>query len=212
MAYLPVKPQNTIIAFDLHGVLFLADYKSIAKHFWNGKNKIKLCIILLNPLIWIDVIKLRLKKSVAEQYIIGLAKKYNSLKPYVPLGIQIANSQRPIAQTIEIVKKLKEKGYSLALFSNIGAEIFQDLRQKFPDIFTHFDILSLPSEQNGYIRKPFKKAFINFISSCKKQKKQIIFVDDKKKNIATAQSNNILGIHFRSPHQLQRKLEDLGIL
>jgi len=207
-----LSPQNAIIVFDLHGVLFKYDYKSIIKHLFSYPNKLSFIFCILKPRLLWDAMKLQYHKSVAEQYIIGLPKKYPCLQPYVPLGIKVANSQVPNKEMIKLIKELKKSGYSINIFSNIGREIFNDLQRKFPDIFSNFTHFILPSQENGYLRKPFQAAFENLITRYQPKSKTIIFIDDKSKNIKIAQLNNIIGILFKCSCQVRKKLQELGII
>jgi len=210
--YNPITTENTIIAFDLHDVLVRYDYKEIFHLLYKNPKKFTLLISLLNPLLWFDLIKLFTNNAVAEQYIVILGNKYKKLQPHIPMGVEIANSQLPVPQMVDLLKYLKKLGYELHLFSNIGAEIFEALKLKLPNLFHYFDSLSIPSQKNGYLRKPYQNAFDNFLSQHDTMKKQVIFIDDKKKNIKKAQENKIIGIHFRSPCQIKRELEEIGVI
>jgi len=207
----PITPENTIITFDLHDVIVNYDYSEISKTFFKSKKKLKLLIAMLNPFVWYDIIKLKWHDSVAEQYIVGLGEKYASLKPYIPLGIRIANCQRPNHQVIKLLKELKSKGYTLHLFSNIGAQIFEQFKIKFPEIIKHFDLTSIPSKQNGYLKKPYHKAFAHYLEKLKHDDRQIIFIDDKAQNIQKAASYGIIGVHFSNLYQLKKDLATIGL-
>jgi len=209
--YFPITPKNTIITFDLHDVIVHYNYSEIAKTFFKSKGKLGLIIAMLNPLIWWNIIKLTWQDSVAEQYIVGLGEKYPSLKPYVPLGIRIANCQKPDPEMLAFIKELKNKGYTLHLFSNIGAEIFEQFGVKFPEIIKYFDMVSIPSKQNGYLKKPYGKAFAHYLEKLKGDERQVLFVDDKQKNIQKAYSYGIIGIHFSSLSKLKQALGKMGL-
>lgn len=208
------SPENTIIAFDFHDVLVNYDYKKIIKTFWSSNKKFKLFIILLNPIIWLDIIKLKHQKAVSEQYIVWLGKKYKNLEPYVSLGIEIANTQKTNPDMLNLLKNLKLLGYELQLFSNIGGIIIQDAIPKFPEIFNCFSKIIVPSQENKYIRKPFDNAFINYLQENKYNKinKKFIFIDDKSKNTKKATKYGILGIRFKNHDQLAQEFKNLGIL
>jgi len=212
LIYTPPTPQNTIIAFDLHDVIVKYDYRAIVKTFFKHDKKLKFFIALLNPFFWKDVIKLKLQKAVPEQFIIQLGKKYKRLTPYIPLGIKIANCQNPDPRMIELLKQLKNQGYTLHLFSNIGATILQDLKQKFPDIIAYFDNVTIPSQENGYTRKPYQHAFEHYLAKHVKKDEQVIFIDDKKRNIKMAEKVGIIGIRFCSPRQLKSEFRKLAII
>lgn len=211
--YRPVTPENTIIAFDLHDVIVNYDYIKIIKTFFKSKGKLKLIIIMLNPYIWWSTLQLAYNNGIAEQFIIGLGQKHKSLTPYIPLGIAIANCQKTNPHMLQMLKELKKRGYTLHLFSNIGTKIFQDLKQQKPSLVQYFDKVILPSQENGYRRKPHHNAFINYLEQNKDNKNtQILFIDDKTKNIKKAHSYGIIGILFQSEPQLRELFTKLGIL
>ena len=179
---------------------------------FKSKHKPKLFFSLLSPVLWINVAKFFFKKLftkkrlVAEKYFIDLARKYHHLEPFEALGIEIANQQKPIEEVVSLCKALKTKGYTLHLFSNIGPILFDDLHRKFPDIFQLFDCFCLPTEENNYRKKPSKRAFKAYLELYNPQKKQVILIDDKMKNIRSARENGLQGIFFRSPAQLKQEL------
>jgi len=208
----PITPENTIIVFDLHDVIVNYDYIKIIKTFFASKGKLKLFITMLNPFVWWNIIKLIYNNAIAEQYIIGLGKEHKNLTPYIPLGIAIANCQKANPKMIILLKELKNKGYTLQLFSNIGTQIFKDFKQKNPHIINYFDKVILPSQENGYLRKPHQNAFLNFLEKNKENSnKQILFIDDKEKNTHKALSHGIIGISFKSEAQLRELFTKLGI-
>ena len=206
-----MNPQKTILAIDLHGVLFKHDYKRMFKAYWQSKHKLTLILALINPLLWINAIRLACQHAVAEQFLIGLADKHHRLKPFVPLGIHIANQQKPIKKVVTMLKDLKNKGYTLHLFSNIGSIVFEDIRKNFPDIFQLFDSFILPSRSNNYLRKPSPVAFTTYLRENNKKNKKVVLIDDKIKNIRQAKYHGIKGILFKSPEHLQHQLLAIGI-
>ncbi|MFC1841900.1 HAD hydrolase-like protein [Candidatus Dependentiae bacterium] len=210
--YKPITPQNTIVTFDLHDVIVNYDYWEIAKTIFKHKKKLKLFIALLNPFVWWSIIKLMYKNAVAEQYIFEIGQKHKSLEPYIPLGVAVANCQTINPNMVQLIKKLKDKGYALHLYSNVGTKIFTEFTKKFPGIFDHFDKIILPSEENGYLRKPHHQSFINYLKNNQNDRRQIIFIDDKKRNIKKAAQYGIIGIQFKCYCQLVKRLKKMGIL
>jgi len=212
LKYKHITPQNTIIEFDLHNVIVNYDNIKIIKTFFKSKGKLKLILIMLNPFVWWSILKLAYNNGIAEQYIVGLGKKHKNLAPYVPLGIEIANCQKTNPHMVKLLDELREKGYRLHLFSNIGTKIFASLKKQKPDLVQYFDKIILPSQENGYLRKPHANAFINYLEQNKDTNKQILFIDDKIKNAKNASKNGIIGILFKSESQLRELFVELGIL
>lgn len=211
---LPIKitPENTILAFDIHDVLLKADYSLMAQEFFKSPHKLHLLFSLLNPFLLMDIIKLLWQQAVAEQFILQLAQKYRRLERHCSLGISVSNAQRPIERSIHLIRQLKNKGYTLHILSNIGSVTFDNLVTKFPMIFNLFDEVKVTSSTENYLRKPDHRMYTTYLDSYNKQKKQVVFIDDKIKNIHAANRCNIIGIHFSSPEQLEKQLVDFGVL
>jgi len=207
-----LEPKKTIIAVDLHGVLFTHNYKKMFKTFWQHKKKLKLLRAIISPALWLDFFKLLKKNAVAEEYIVGLANKHHRLKPFVPLGIKIANTQQPSEPVIAMLKTLKKNGCSLHLFSNIGDTIFADLLNKFPKTFTLFEGFTISAPKNNYQRKPQAQAFQDFLKKHNQNNKTVILIDDKRKNIRGARQNGLIGIFFESAQQIEKRLQELELL
>lgn len=208
---LTITPQTTIITFDIHGVLFTKDYKKIATLVWHNPWVLKLLFYALNPLFIYDVIRLMIKKGVTEEYIIGLGKKHRALAQFVPLGIQIANAQKPIEQTVHIAHQLKKKGYTIHIMSNIGTTIYADLEKQYPAVFQPFDTVVAPCAENNYCGKPHQ-AFFDSYHAQYAGPKQLILIDDKPINIKKAVQAGMGGICFVHSKILRHTLQRLKIL
>ncbi len=208
----PITPQNTIITFDLHGVLFQTNYPKIFKIFLRSPHKYRIMLHMLNPKLLFDILRLRLKEAVAEEYVVYLINKYPYLMRYKSLIIKIGNAQKPITETIDIIKQLKSQGYTLHILSNIGEYFFADLKRDFPDIFALFDDIKITTAAENYIGKPYPQIFKYYLKEYNGNNKQIIFIDDKQKNVTAATSLGMIGIRYTSPQQLYSELTTLHVL
>jgi FMN phosphatase YigB (HAD superfamily) len=207
----PLCPKTTIITFDIHGVLFTKDYRTIASLIWHNPRVLKMFLYALNPLFIYDVLKLMYKKGVTEEYIIGLGQKHRSFAQFVPLGIAIANAQKPIAKTVALAHQLKKQGYTLHILSNIGPTIYADLAQKHPAVFAPFDAVIVPLPENNYCGKPHQE-FFDVYAKTHAGEKQILLVDDKPINIKKAVYAGMGGICFVHPNSLRYTFVRLAIL
>jgi len=202
-----MSPHNTVIVFDLHGVLFKHDYKKMAISILKHPQKLKLLLAVLSPSLWIDTIKLLKKGAIAEEFLVGLADNHHRLKPFVPFLIRVSNMQIPQKPVLELCKKLKNQGYKLYILSNIGSIIFQDFKKRFPEIIKLFHGITIPSRETGYIHKPDPLAFSQFTDKNDLQSKKIIFIDDKRKNVKKALELEIWAILFKSTENLETELK-----
>lgn len=207
---LPIRPDNTMVVFDLHGVLFNHEYFTMFMTFIRSPLKWKLMHALINPyLIW-DLIKLMYRRPVPESFFMYLAHNYKDIKNALPLLIEIANKQRPNPKTIQIVKNLKQQGYELAVLSNIGQLIFNDLEPNHHDLFHMFNHIIVATPETHYTSKPNPKIYERLLNETDNTKNMIL-VDDKEKNICGGLPFGIIGITFKNAKQLQERLKKLHI-
>jgi FMN phosphatase YigB (HAD superfamily) len=207
-----INPQNSIISFDIHGVIFNHDYKKILNLLLQTKGIYKIFFYLLNPIFTYDIFKLLKKRAVPEEYIQTLNKKHPYIAPYTHLTIAITNAQKPNLQVIQLIEQLKQCDYTLHIFSNIGPSLYENLAKEFPNIFKQFDTIHIPQEQNSFVTKPHPQAFKNYLQTCNIQQKQIIFIDNNRRNIDMALKHNMFGIHFKNCQKLSHLFVQLGIM
>lgn len=207
-----ISPDNAIITFDLHGVIFTPDYRRLARVLWGCNGKVWFMLNLLHPrVIWQGFVML-MKRSAAEKYIMRLAEINPRLAPYVQLGIDLSNAQKPVPETIEIIKALKARGYTLHILSNLGARSFAQLRPRFSELFDQFDAIRVTMPEDNYLSKPNNEIFEDYFKRHNPAQKHILLIDDGHQNIQAAQDLGFSTIYFRSPNQLQQELKEKGIL
>ncbi len=207
-----ISPKNTIITFDLHGVIFTPDYRRLARVLWNCTGKVWLILNLFHPrVIWCGFVML-FKRSAAEKYIMRLAEINPRLKPYVQLGIDLSNCQKPIPETLAIIKELKQQGYTLHILSNLGALSLEQLKPRFPDVFSHFQAIRVTMPKDDYLNKPNIGIFRDYLACHNPHNKHILLIDDGRQNIQAAQDIGFSTIYFRSPNQLQQELKKRKVL
>lgn len=208
-----VNPETTVFAFDLHNVVF--------------KKKIKEIIIksmkilphgpwwhILNPVFWKNLYSITTKSNVAEDIFDKIADLYPDLKPFKPDFISIVNAQLPIKNSIKLLSKLKSYGYNLYILSNIGSQALEELKKKYPDIINYFDGSYIPSIENNYRHKPdivFFQEFQSYLNKNGQKEKQILFIDDLKKNLSVALKCNIAGIQYKSAKYVITLLNELKV-
>ncbi|GAB4565515.1 MAG: HAD family phosphatase [Anaerolineales bacterium] len=111
-------------------------------------------------------------------------------------------------ETIEIVRKLKQAGWSLYLLSNFSVEKFELIRSKH-DFFALFDDLVISGEHKTI--KPDPAIFNITLQRIKRQAQECLFIDDSLPNIETARNLGFQTIHYHSPVQLRIDLKKLAI-
>lgn len=201
---LTLDPQRDVFAFDLHGVVFSPDYKAMVRHAYHGADGKFIYYALTHPWLLYDLIKLRKKSSVPEQYIAELITVHPFLTPYTEKAIDIVNEQIPMVPTIDYIKQLKQQGFKVYVFSNIGKHTFEKFRIKFKDIFDLFDGYSVSDPDDKWVQKPNPEAYYKFLAMFNVQPEHLIFIDDQTNNINAAQKVGISTVLFRCPQDLPK--------
>ncbi len=209
----PITPETTVIVFDLHNVVFKSQRRKIVfsclKLMRQGTWR-----YTLNPALWYKVYRLRTQSDVAEDIFHKVTAAYPELARFRNDFIRITNTQKPIRGVVDLIKKLKERGYKTYVLSNIGKETFEQLCLKYPDIRTFFDGAFTATAEQNYLHKPhmdFYKQFKDYLKDEGLADKQILFIDDLKRNLAAAASCNIAGVHYRSSRRLLHDFKNLHI-
>ncbi|MGE0383063.1 MAG: HAD family hydrolase [Hyphomicrobium sp.] len=107
-----------------------------------------------------------------------------------------------------LVDELKEEGVQVALLSNVECRHARLLRAL--GLYAPFDPVVLSCEIG--VDKPDPKAYRILLQQVGRPPQQVIFIDDKPANIATARAVGIDGILYESPEQVRESLEERGLL
>jgi 2-haloacid dehalogenase len=114
-----------------------------------------------------------------------------------------------IQPVVEILRKLKDAGYSLFCLSNWSAEKFAQVRTSYP-FFEWFDGLVISGEVR--LIKPDKAIFELLLKRAGHPASECLFIDDHNSNIFVAKELGFQTILFQSPQQLEAELHHMGIL
>lgn len=204
-------PDNTIITFDIHGVLCSTDYPRVLSLLFKSKHITRILSYIRYPTIIKTVIQLWRNHAVAGHYVQQLTHVRPELAQYVPLMKRIANAQKPNTAVLNLVEKMSQHGFELHILSNIDATIFDELKNIHTTMFTHFDKVQSTQSADKY-GKPNTWVFTRYLNTHVPSDKQVIFIDNKKKNIVAAQKLGIIGIHYKNPRQLKRALKKLNVI
>ena len=114
-----------------------------------------------------------------------------------------------IDDSVEILRELKQRGTPVYALTNWSAETLPPQRGRFT-FLSMFDGIVVSGEE-GCI-KPDPRIFRVLLERYNIRAEDAVFIDDVPKNARAAHELGLHGIHFRSPAQLRRELEDLGLL
>jgi FMN phosphatase YigB (HAD superfamily) len=208
---LPVIPQNTILAFDLNGVVLNYDYPKLVRSLFSIQ-KVKLLYYLMRPSVLHRLYELlKNKTKCAEYYVEELSKVSFGLENNIDQLMEILNNQYLIQDSFSILEGLSKKNYELHIFSNIGPRSYAILNRKNPNLFAIFTKIKIADTSNPALSKPNPAAYKDYLKKAGGvEGKQIIFVDDKEKNLRIAEENGIRGLLFTK--SLRETLKILNIL
>jgi len=108
-----------------------------------------------------------------------------------------------IEGTVEIVKELKVKGWSLYLLSNFSVEKFDLIRNRY-DFLKLFDSMIISGHHK--LVKPDPEIFKLTLRLIGREADECLFIDDSPTNIESAQKLGFHTIHFQSVEQLTLEL------
>lgn len=199
-------PTNTVIATDIDGVLCQnnvpTQIKQTLKHFrgiikyrkmnkkrnnQNGSNGYN-----SGEAIYIDCIK---------QGHHGTAKAIRAIT---------TKQKRLKKDTVQLYQRLHAHGFNIYCATNIGSIFFQDLQQKFPQIFNNNFVkhgMTVDYSASDIIAKPDPRYFEQLKAKLNPNgDKRIIFIDNTLGHVIEARKAGLIGIHFHNVEQLKRDL------
>lgn len=114
----------------------------------------------------------------------------------------------PMEETIEILKKLKNKGYNIYFLSNFHHLAFEHVTNK-NDFFKEFHggIVSYKER----LLKPEKEIYLRLLEEYDLKAEESIFIDDTAVNLAGAKELNINTILFKDANGLVEELKKFEI-
>jgi putative hydrolase of the HAD superfamily len=114
----------------------------------------------------------------------------------------------PIEGSVEVLKKLKEKGYKVFYLSNFHLAAFEYVIKKY-DFFELFDGGVVSYKEN--LIKPEKEIYEKVIHNYKINPSETVFIDDMQENVKVAMKQGIKGIVLENTKNLRDELEKLSI-
>jgi putative hydrolase of the HAD superfamily len=110
------------------------------------------------------------------------------------------SSYELIEETLALVKKVKKAGYRTAYLSDSPAERTAFLEQKYR-FEEHFDVGICSF--HAQVRKPDRKIFQFLLTKLSTRPGEILYIDDKERNLKPAFALGMKTLLFQSPSRLQ---------
>jgi 2-haloacid dehalogenase len=116
----------------------------------------------------------------------------------------------PIHETVEVLRHLKQHtNYKLYALTNWSAETFSVALERY-DFLHWFNGRVVSGEEKT--RKPFIEIYQRLIDRFHIDPVKAIYIDDNTRNLVPANELGIQTIHFQSPRQFKKELQQLGVL
>ena len=111
-------------------------------------------------------------------------------------------------ESIDILKKLKDKNYECYVLSNWSAETFLGMTDDYP-FLKLFDGLLISGEDK--LTKPDSAIYELAINRFNLNPNETVFIDDKLENIQAAKNLNLLTIHLTDPNKIEYEINKFVI-
>ncbi|MCL4361366.1 HAD hydrolase-like protein [Candidatus Dependentiae bacterium] len=196
-----ITPENTVFAFDLHGVVLNINYLEATKTILCNLKNYQALKFLLNPIIMYKFFKLVKNCYVIEKVIDDFGLQHPAISNIKDSIINIINCQKINSEMVETIKLLRHLGYKIYILSNIGSKTLSEFVKKNPDFLSLFDGHFIPSQENGFAHKPHPEFYKLFREKFDLEGVKIVFVDDILENVKAAEKEKFDSILFINNEQ-----------
>lgn len=131
---------------------------------------------------------------------------------------KFVNAQKPNKGVPEIIKQLGKNGYEQHICSNIPDYAFKTLINKkcYPKLASIFDPINIAKSHvvSSKIKKPNPIFYAQYLkkNNLNPALDRIVFIDNERKNVKSAKKMGFEVIHFKSPTQLKKRLQNMKLL
>ncbi|MBI3034994.1 HAD family phosphatase [Candidatus Woesearchaeota archaeon] len=196
---------NMILVFDLSGVFFNDGLKVAVKRI---SDEFK-----LNP----EIVEFVLNGSFAQKYRTGLieteefwkqAKDYLKVDDIKEIKKIFFESYHPHEESVQLLKSLKNKKIKTAFLSNSPKDRTEFLNKKY-NFISLFDFGLFSFEAHAW--KPDKEIYQKFLKKFNLNPNDVIYIDDRERDIKPAKELGMRIILFQNINQLKDELKKIGI-
>ncbi len=197
------------IVFDFGGVLLDWNPRYLYQHYFPGQTQ-----AMENFLAEVNFYEWNAQQDKGRSFTEGIAELSRQFPHYAGL-IQTYYDRwedsisGPIAGSVDILHRLKRKGYPLYGLSNWSSETYPRARRRY-GFFDWFDDVLLSG--TAKLNKPDPAIFELLLNKIGHLAPECVLIDDSQANIDTARKMGFVVIHFTSPEQLQTELQRLNLL
>lgn len=227
-------PDNTIILFDVDGVLvdrgFWQNAGAYWDIFWHSQHKWELA----KAIFWLvahytEVVEHIYTKQSNDDFFDTVAQRWPVLHEKTANGqtileqLKVAASHGIPRPEIQLLLQLHDHGYPIGIATNQGKKTFERLMntRTIPDSSYYILIYTPDYYSTAYrYKKPeveYFKDIQNILGDQGFKNYSYIFIDDKLENVQAAVQTGMLGVHVDNAishpaQQLYKEIEELGLL
>lgn len=194
------------IIFDLGNVLLSFHPEEYLSQFYDKKTLEDLMIIIFCSDEWLE---LDLGNMLIQEVIDRFCQQHPQYQQEITFVLNNWTDMLcPIKENVNILKQLKNQGYSLYMLSNFHIEAFKNMQNKY-DFFQLFDGGVISGFE--HIIKPNHKIYQLLIERYHLNPAESLFIDDSLGNIIASKDLGIDGIHLGYDVDLKNELIKKGI-
>jgi len=196
------------IVVDLGGVVFTWDPDSIiAAVFVDPETRQRVRALIFDHPDWLELDRGTLELDEAIHR--GAVRTAMPQAEIERLMRSVPQSLVPIPKTLEILRRIKEKGHDLFYLSNMHEASINHMEKQY-SLWNIFDggLISC----RVHLVKPELGMFERLIQRFRLDVRQTVFIDDDKENLEAAATIGMRAIRFRDPQQLENDLSALGCM
>ena len=196
------------IIFDLGGVV--VDFNPrvfLVDHFMNEKLEDALYAITFGSEEWLEIDAGLLSREEGERI---MREKGAAMHRAFEVDVILDDwydMLRTQNDVLQLIKRLKQRGYNIYYLSNISHDVLAMLRQR--KFWKLFDGGIASCEVR--VTKPDPRIYQALLKRYGLSATESIFIDDNENNAAAAAQVSITGLQFKNVRTLQRALVELGI-
>lgn len=203
--------SKPIIAFDLHGVILHYQLSHLFPYLWEYPQKVQLIKGFLR-LPFFRLCRLLCSQPSFEQVLESCCRNNEIVKNFL-IEVSVFQSIDPEMRTL--ISDLSRKKYEMDIVSNIGFDSYLRLKAWNSDFFSFFSTVAtarVRDAQNVLLKKPDPQFFQAYLNQRQRPASQIVFVDDREKNIQGARLLGFDVILFKNAKHLKEEFQARQIM
>jgi 2-haloacid dehalogenase len=203
-----MKKFDTVI-FDLGGVLIDWNPDYVYKTIFNDETKMREFYSEICTSEWNEEQDAgRGLKEATEELVARYPHEEKNIRAYYDRWEEMLKGE--IEGTVQVLEKLKDReDLKLYALTNWSHETFPVALKRF-EFLQWFHGRLVSGEEK--MRKPFIEIYELLLKRYHINADTAVYIDDNERNLKPARELGLQTIHFKSPHQLEEELKNLGIL